>query len=103
MLFRSTYDQYESYWKDYENVTLYVPRDAVDKFKSHKVWGMAKKILPIEDTEFAYLADTELDAVDEVKASSTAMPHCIYSPTGVKLNRPIKGLNIVDGKKVMVK
>ena len=64
---------------------------------------MAKKILPIEDTEFAYLADTELDAVDEVKASSTAMPHWINSPTGVKLNRPIKGLNIVDGKKVMVK
>ena len=101
--YEETYDQYESYWKDYENVTLYVPRDAVDKFKSHKVWGMAKKILPIEDTEFAYLADTELDAVDEVKASSTAMPHCIYSPTGVKFNRPIKGLNIVDGKKVMVK
>ena len=89
-------------WKGLSETILYVPRDAVDKFKSHKVWGMAKKILPIEDTGFAYLADSELDAVDEVETSSTAMPHSIYSPTGVKFNRPIKGLNIVDGKKVMV-
>ena len=87
----------------YKNVTLYVPRDAVDKFRKHRVWGMAKDVLPIEDTDFAYLADSELDAVDEVETLSTAMPHSIYSPTGVKLNRPIKGLNIVDGKKVMVK
>lgn len=101
--YEESYDQYVPYWEDYKNVTLYVPRDAVDKFKAHRVWGMAKEVLPIEDTEFAYLADTELDAVDEVETSSTAMPHSIYSPTGVKLNRPIKGLNIVDGKKVMVK
>lgn len=94
---------YSDYWDAYKKVTLYVPRDAVDKFKAHRVWGMAKEVLPIEDTDFAYLADTELDAVDEVETSSTAMPHSIYSPTGVKLNRPIKGLNIVDGKKVMVK
>lgn len=94
---------YSDYWDAYKNVTLYVPRDAVDKFRKHRVWGMAKDVLPIEDTEFAYLADTELDAVNEVETSSTAMPHSIYSPTGVKLNRPIKGLNIVDGKKVMVK
>lgn len=90
-------------WAGYSETTLYVPRDAVDKFKAHSVWGKAKNILPIEDTGFAYLADSELDAVDEVETSSTAMPHNIYSPTGVKLNRPIKGLNIVDGKKVMVK
>ena len=94
---------YSDYWDAYKNVTLYVPRDAVDKFRKHRVWGMAKEVLPIEDTGFAYLADSELDAVGEVKTSSTAMPHSIYSPTGVKLNRPIKGLNIVDGKKVMVK
>lgn len=94
---------YSDYWDAYKKVTLYVPRDAVDKFKAHRVWGMAKEVLPIEDTDFAYLADSELDAVDEVETSSTAMPHNIYSPTGVKLNRPIKGLNIVDGKKVMVK
>lgn len=94
---------YSDYWDAYKKVTLYVPRDAVDKFKAHRVWGMAKEVLPIEDTDFAYLADSELDAVDEVETSSTAMPHSIYSPTGVKLNRPIKGLNIVDGKKVMVK
>ena len=94
---------YSDYWDAYKKVTLYVPRDAVDKFRKHRVWGMAKEVLPIEDTEFAYLADSELDAVGEVKTSSTAMPHSIYSPTGVKLNRPIKGLNIVDGKKVMVK
>lgn len=94
---------YSDYWDAYKNVTLYVPRDAVDKFRKHRVWGMAKDVLPIEDTEFAYLADTELDAVNEVETSSTAMPHSIYSLTGVKLNRPIKGLNIVDGKKVMVK
>lgn len=94
---------YSDIWDSYKNVTLYVPRDAVDKFRKHRVWGMAKNVLPIEDTVFAYLADTELDAVDEVETSSTAMPHSIYSLTGVKLNRPIKGLNIVDGKKVMVK
>lgn len=94
---------YSDYWDAYKNVTLYVPRDAVDKFRKHRVWGMAKNVLPIEDTVFAYLANTELDAVGEVKTSSTAMPHSIYSLTGVKLNRPIKGLNIVDGKKVMVK
>lgn len=96
-------DVYSDIWDSYKNVTLYVPRDAVDKFRKHRVWGMAKNVLPIEDTVFAYLANTELDAVGEVKTSSTAMPHSIYSPTGVKLNRPIKGLNIVDGKKVMVK
>ena len=95
--------EYGYFWDPYKEVTLYVPRDAVDKFRKHRVWGMAKEVLPIEDTEFAYLADTELDAVDEVETMSTAMPHSIYSPTGVKLNRPIKGLNIVDGKKVMVK
>ena len=94
---------YSDIWDTYKNVTLYVPRDAVDKFRKHRVWGMAKNVLPIEDTVFAYLANTELDAVGEVRTSSTAMPHSIYSPTGVKLNRPIKGLNIVDGKKVMVK
>lgn len=94
---------YSYFWDPYKEVTLYVPRDAVDKFRKHRVWGMAKNVLPIEDTVFAYLANTELDAVDEVETSSTAMPHSIYSPTGVKFNRPIKGLNIVDGKKVMVK
>lgn len=94
---------YSDIWDTYKNVTLYVPRDAVDKFQKHRVWGMAKEVLPIEDTVFAYLANTELDAVGEVETSSTAMPHSIYSSTGVKLNRPIKGLNVVDGKKVMVK
>lgn len=90
-------------WKGYSEAILYVPRDAVDKFKAHSIWGMAKRILPIEDTGFAYLADTELDAVGEVETSSTTTPHHIYSPAGVKLNKLVKGLNIIDGKKVMMK
>lgn len=42
------------------------------------------------------------DGIDNISMDSTA-PKSIYSPTGECLSTPQKGINIIDGKKVLVK
>ena len=43
-----------------------------------------------------------LTAIDEVK-TDTAKEQVIYSISGQRLSKPMKGINIINGKKVIVK
>lgn len=83
-----------------ENVTLYVPNNTLNEYKSKNPWSKFGKILTISENT------NGLDAItykgdNEKKAR-------IYSLDGKKLNKPQKGVNIIrmnDGviKKIVIK
>ena len=72
-------------------VTLYVPDESVELYKAHDVWKQ-------------FFVDTitginEVDNCEIVKSSNGQ----IYNLSGQRLSKPQNGINIVGGKKVMVK
>lgn len=76
----------------YDNVTLYVPAGCRNNYRLATGWSNFKNIvegsLPV--------------GVDD---ALTPQPkeEVIYSPTGVRLSAPQRGVNIVNGKKLLVK
>ena len=77
--------------KIYLNSTLYVPYGSLSAYQAAEPW---KNFWNISE-----LAPTGIKGVEADKAK----PIGIYDIQGRKLNAPKKGLNIIDGKKVMVK
>lgn len=45
------------FWDEINNCTLYVPSSSIEAFKADPFWKQLKDVKPIEDTEYAYLAD----------------------------------------------
>lgn len=44
-------------WNEINSCTLYVPSSSIEAFKADPFWKQLKAVKPIEDTEYAYLAD----------------------------------------------
>ena len=72
-------------------VPLYVPKGTIDKYKATDGW---KDFVFIEEG-----VPAGIDNVKNTKNNNTA----IYNLNGVRLPEAKKGINIVNGKKVVLK
>lgn len=73
------------------DVALYVPKDAVETYKKAFDWRIFKNIMEFDATG---ITGTEADKNRE---------NNYYDLSGLRLSAPKKGLNIINGRKVMVK
>ena len=75
----------------YYNATLYVPVGTIDKYKTTKGWN-----------QFNYIVEKNISEIKDVTLErKTNIP--VYSIHGRKLKNPIKGINIIGGKKILIK
>lgn len=93
------YDPFTSV--QYKNVTLYVPQEAVAAYKIKGDWAFWN-IQAIEAT------DIENTVIENAVFENTGLPQvnsttAIHDLQGRRLSKPQKGLNIINGKKVLVK
>ena len=75
----------------FNNATLYVPKGTIDKYKATEGW---KDFLFIEEG-----VPSGINAVKKTKNNNTI----IYNLNGVRQSEPKKGINIINGKKVVIK
>ena len=75
----------------FDNATLYVPQGTIEKYKATDGWK-----------DFAFIEEgipAGINAVENTKSNNTT----IYDLNGVRQPEPKKGINIVNGRKVVVK
>ena len=78
----------------YDNATLYVPIGAKSRYMTSIGWSRFKNIVETDDFP---------TAVSAVKADQPSKAAPVYSLSGQRLSQPQKGINIIDGKKVVIK
>ena len=78
----------------YNNSTLHVPAQSVYAYKSHEFWGQFKEIVPLTDEEMA---------IEQVTLQQNVGTPVIYNLKGQRIAAPTKGLNIINGLKVVIK
>ncbi|MDO4933690.1 MAG: leucine-rich repeat domain-containing protein [Prevotella sp.] len=72
--------------------TLYVPIEAVETYRTTDPWK-----------NFTNIQGIDISGIKDVKANGDPRQNTCYDLNGRKLNGPKTGLNIINGKKVMVK
>ena len=75
----------------FNNATLYVPIGTIDRYKASEGW---KDFVRIEEGN-----PTGINAVEKTTNNNTT----IYDLNGIRQHEPKKGVNIINGKKVVVK
>ena len=75
----------------FNNATLYVPKGTIDKYKATDGW---KDFLFIEEG-----TPTGIKVIENIQNKNAT----IYDLNGVRLSEPKKGINIINGQKVIVK
>ena len=78
--------------------TLHVPAESIDAYKAAEPWKDFKEIVALTDNDPKPDA-TGVDVVWKTEDNKAI----IYDLNGVRLNEPKKGINIVNGKKYMIK
>lgn len=76
----------------YQNATLYVPQEALEAYKAAEEWKEFQNIKGIDPT-----------GINGVEADGNNKPDVYYDLNGRRLDAPRKGINIINGKKVVVK
>jgi hypothetical protein len=75
----------------FDNATLYVPVGTIDKYKATDGWK-----------DFAYIVEgtpTGIKVIENTQNKNAT----VYDLNGVRLSEPKKGINIINGQKVIVK
>ena len=89
-------DAFESSYIEY--ATLHVPSQSVDAYKAKDPWKNFKEIVALTDD------DPKPDATGiNVVRNTEDNKSVIYDLNGVRQSEPKKGINIINGKKVVVK
>jgi hypothetical protein len=73
------------------NATLYVPKGTIDKYKATDGW---KDFLFIEEG-----TPTGIKVIENTQKKNAT----VYDLNGVRLSEPKKGINIINGQKVVMK
>lgn len=76
--------------KTFNNATLYVPVGTIDKYKATNGWK-----------DFAYIVEGTPTGIKVIE--NTQKKNAVYDLNGVRLSEPKKGINIVNGQKVVMK
>ncbi len=91
--------QFDAFNDSYiEYATLHVPAESVDAYKAADPWKNFKNIVALTDSDPKPDA-TGVDVVWKTEDNKAI----IYDLNGVRQNEPQKGINIVNGKKYMIK
>lgn len=77
--------------EDLGDLILYVPQASLEKYKESEYWSQFKEIRSIET---AGIADVETDRKN---------PDVIHDLQGRRLKHTVPGINIVNGKKILVR
>ena len=75
----------------FNNATLYVPVGTIDKYKATNGWK-----------DFAYIVEgtpTGIKVIENTQKKNAT----VYDLNGVRLSEPKKGINIINGQKVVIK
>lgn len=91
----------EPFFGLYDDCTLFVPEEALDAYEAEPIW---EKFFEADNVKSL----SEYTGINGVSANDDPAARTIYNVSGVRLNAPAKGLNIIrqaNGKtvKVMVK
>ena len=82
-LFNDTFDTFGK---------LYVPEGSKDAYSQSPIWK-----------NFTIIEGTETTGITKIPTSITQQPTSVFNLSGQSLTAPQKGLNIINGKKVVVK
>lgn len=90
-------DEPSYFFDDYTiyDVTLHVPAGSVEKYKKSTTWKNCKNIVPINDT------DPKPTGISNININGDKSTY--YDINGYKQSTPRKGLNIINGKKIIIK
>ena len=83
----------DNQWIDFTTATLYVPAGTKSKYEATPSWNLFQNIV---EKDFTSIKDIKLQSF------STTSPF-IYSLSGQKQRTLKKGINIIKGKKIVVK
>lgn len=78
------------------NCTLYVPQESVEDYKVYDSWRDFTHVEGFDPTGIK-------DIKDITASDSDAKSQRIYNLNGIRLSKPQPGLNIINGRKVVVK
>ena len=81
---------YSFYNVDVSRVMLVVPDDVADKYKAHPIWR-----------RFRIETPTGIPSIEDGRSKTE--DGSIYNLSGQRLSKPIKGINVLNGKKVAIK
>ena len=76
----------------FNNATLYVPKGTINKYKATVGW---KDFVFIEEGDYII----GINSIQNTPQNNTT----IYNLNGVRQSKPKKGINIINGKKVVIK
>ena len=79
-----------------EHATLHVPASLVESYKQTFPWNMFGNIVALTEEEMA-------DGIEEIVNGKLSNSKSIYTLQGQRIKTLQKGLNIVDGKKILIK
>ena len=77
-------------------MTLHVPASSIEAYRSTEPWCYFKEIVPLTDEE---IDPTTIKSVIKKKTENED----IFNLLGVRLKQPKKGVNIINGKKIIIK
>lgn len=80
-------------FNDCNRITLYVPIGSKEAYAAHSYWSAFKEIIETDNFE------TGIRQITNDKQTTTGT----FNLNGIRLPEPQKGLNIIDGKKVVMK
>lgn len=81
---------------NFKNVTLYVRQSLLERFRQNEVYAATfAAIEPIDDEL--------LNGIDNIEIKKKLKADVIYNVMGQRLTKMKKGINIVNGKKVLIK
>jgi hypothetical protein len=83
----------------WETITLYVPRESLEKYYFHRVWGEIDNIYAIDEMTKMSGVTTSISHTTNNTSTSDAW----YTINGTKVDNPTKGVYIKDGKKIYYK
>ena len=78
----------------YKYGTLYVPKESIEAYQEAATWKMFKNIEEYDSTLIDRIPKVETDIMRPLE---------IYNLSGQRTTRPMRGINILDNKKVLMK